>query len=1212
MNASLPTSQRMPAADWADGPLQRSALREAIAENTRISEREAIEKLCESMQADPEGHAATQALAGTLVEGLRAHRHGSAKANLIQDLLQTYTLSSREGVALMCLAESLLRIPDAAMRDAMIRDKVTQGHWSAHLGETPSVFVNAATWGLLITGQLLSPEQAAREQLGESLKRVLRAGAEPLIRHAMGLAMQIMGHQFVAGETIAKATQHAAKQEAKGYRYSYDMLGEAAMTATDAARYLKAYTDAITHIGLTATGSDVINRAGISIKLSALHPRYSRAQKARVMAELYPKLLELVLQAKTFNIGLNIDAEEADRLDLSLDLLERLCFEPALKGFDGIGFVLQAYQKRCPYVIDWLIDLAQRSEHRLMVRLVKGAYWDSEIKRAQVDGHADYPVYTQKSHTDVSYLVCAEKLLQAGDAIYPQFATHNAHTVAAIVHMANPAHYKAGQYEFQCLHGMGEALYDQIVTGQAGHTEPRPCRIYAPVGAHETLLAYLVRRLLENGANTSFINRVSDKSIPMTSLIEDPRVTTLAMRRVSPPVDMRHPQIPLPADIYGVGRRNATGVDLSDEKTLEAIGSAIQTCTENRIRAHTMTPNKPAAERVWRVVRNPADHQQTIGYVALANPCDIDHAFKIALSDGQAWSKTAADARACALDKAADLMLAQTEALMALLMHEAGKTAANAIAEVREAVDFLRYYAAQVRSDFSNDTHHPLGPVVCISPWNFPLAIFIGQISAALAAGNTVVAKPAEQTPLIAAKAVALLMEGGVPSSALHLLHGDGATIGAAMVSHTAVAGVVFTGSTEVARLLQKTLSTRLGTNGQPIPLIAETGGQNAMIVDSSALTEQAVADIVSSAFDSAGQRCSALRLLCLQTDVADTTLAMLRGAMAELSVGNPAVLSTDVGPVIDEEAKAAINHHIATLRAAGCKVTQSGVGEQAEAGTFVAPTLIEINAVSDLTHEIFGPVCHVIRYAHDQLSALIDQINALGFGLTMGLHTRSDATMALVRRKAAVGNLYINRNQVGAVVGVQPFGGEGESGTGPKAGGPLYLLRLLSDRRQATQGPSEALSINEAITLPGPTGEHNQYQCVARARVLCLADDFDDRMSQTHAIWAVGGKAVWPTTRRNEAQSLSPAQRDAIVWCDDWEASDAAFDFVLLHGNDTQTLHAQQVLAQRPGPIIGLWRGQTKDAHIPLERLVIERSVSNNTTASGGNVGLMRLETLG
>ena len=1225
-------------------------LRRAITAAYRLPEPEALAPLLDLARLPQSVSADVQALALRLAGGLRERKSAGGRAGIVQGLLQEFALSSQEGVALMCLAEALLRIPDAATRDALIRDKISHGDWEPHLGKSPSLFVNAATWGLLLTGKLVATH--SETGLTASLRRLTAKGGEPLIRKGVDMAMRMMGEQFVTGETIAQALAHAQPLEAQGFRYSYDMLGEAALTADDAAHYLRSYVDAIHAIGRAANGRGVYEGPGISIKLSALHPRYSRAQHARVMDELYPVVLQLAKLAHSYDIGLNIDAEEADRLELSLDLLERLCHAPQLEGWNGIGFVIQAYQKRCPLVIDYVIDLARRSGHRLMIRLVKGAYWDSEIKRAQVDGLADYPVYTRKAHTDVSYIACARKLLAAPDAVYPQFATHNAQTLATIYQLAGPEAYQPGQYEFQCLHGMGEPLYEQVV-GSAGLG--RPCRIYAPVGTHETLLAYLVRRLLENGANTSFVNRVADATLPLATLVGDPVGTVDADTASEGRPALHHPRIPLPPALYGSVRINSAGIDLSNEETLSALNTVLATSAMRTWQAGPLIDGavQPGAAGPM-ALRNPADLADTVGHVQDASLADVDTAIAAAQAALPAWAATPPAERAALLLRTADLLEAGMPDLLGLLMREAGKTCANGVAEVREAVDFLRYYAAQTAEHFGNATHRPLGPVVCISPWNFPLAIFMGQVAAALAAGNTVLAKPAEQTPLVAAVAVQALHRAGVPVGAVQLLPGAGDTVGARLVADERVMGVMFTGSTEVARLLQRGVAGRLDAQGRPIPLIAETGGQNAMIVDSSALVEQVVSDVVASAFDSAGQRCSALRVLCVQADAADRVLEMLRGAMAELKVGNPGRLATDVGPVIDSEALAGIQQHIDALRAQGRSVFQPQVAAEVLAqGTFVPPTLIELNSIAELRREVFGPVLHVVRYERAGLDTLLDQINATGYGLTQGLHTRIDETVEHVVRRAHAGNVYVNRNMVGAVVGVQPFGGEGLSGTGPKAGGPLYLLRLLSSHPAASalhaihstaaaepdttlqaslQAPLQALAAwartagdgalaqrcsalaavscaGFACTLPGPTGERNQYLLAARTRTLCLAGSDADRLTQLAAVLAVGGSAVWP---RQPAQalhaSLPGAVQARIALVDDWKDASVEIDAVLHHG-DAETLRGVcQSVTQRPGPIVGVTGMQPGDGEVPLTRLVIERAVSVNTAAAGGNASLMTM----
>ena len=1239
----------------------QSALRDAITAATRRPEAQALAPLLKQARLPPDQAQAAHDLAHRLADTLRQRKRAAGRAGIVQGLLQEFALSSQEGVALMCLAEALLRIPDKATRDALIRDKVGRGDWQAHLGQSPSLFVNAAAWGLLLTGKLVATHSEAG--LGSALKRLTAKGGEPLIRKGVDMAMRMMGEQFVTGETIAEALQHARGPEAEGFRYSYDMLGEAALTADDAARYLHSYEAAIHAIGRASSQRGVIDGPGISIKLSALHPRYSRAQRARVLAELYPRVLQLAQLARQYDIGLNIDAEEADRLELSLDLLEKLCHEPSLAGWHGIGFVIQAYQKRCPFVIDWLVDLARASGHRLMVRLVKGAYWDSEIKRAQMDGLEGYPVYTRKAYTDVSYIANARKLLAAPDAIYPQFATHNAQTVASIYHMAGNNYY-SGQYEFQCLHGMGEPLYEQVVgaitagklgrdTGKGGLG--RPCRIYAPVGTHETLLAYLVRRLLENGANTSFVNRIADETIALDELVKSPVQVVDEQAAKEGTAGLPHPRIPLPAALYGAHRSNSRGLDLSNENTLTELAATLQaTASHTWTAAPLLATDVPAG--TTQPVRNPADHNDVVGQVQEATTADVDQALAHAQAAAAPWAATPPAERAAALLRTADLLEERMQPLLGLLMREAGKSASNAVAEVREAVDFLRYYAAQVQSTFDNATHIPLGPVACISPWNFPLAIFMGQVAAALAAGNPVLAKPAEQTPLIAAEAVRLLWQAGVPRAAVQLLPGQGETVGARLIGDARVMGVMFTGSTEVARILQRTVAGRLDAAGRPIPLIAETGGQNAMIVDSSALVEQVVGDTVSSAFDSAGQRCSALRVLCVQEEAADRVVEMLQGAMGELRVGNPAELRVDVGPVIDAEAQAGITQHIEKFKAQGHRVFQhpSHLAMSSAQGTFVPPTLIELKHIGELQREVFGPVLHLVRYARSDLDRLLDQINATGYGLTQGVHTRIDETIARVVNRAHAGNVYVNRNMVGAVVGVQPFGGEGLSGTGPKAGGPLYLLRLLSqrpanalartlaeadrtsppdterrDRQLAPLGTLQQWAHHQgdlalaghcqrfaqetqsgtARTLPGPTGERNVYTLAPRARVLCLAPSADDLLVQTAAVLASGGTALWPSAQASLHAKL-PTQVQAQVTLQDNVLSNAAvaLDAVLHHGDAPALQTVCTALAQRPGPIVGVTALPPGAVDIPLERLLIERALSVNTAAAGGNASLMTI----
>ena len=1228
----------------------QSALRAAISAATRRPEAECVPPLAAAARMAPALSGAARTLAESLAAGVREQATSLKPEALVQRLMHEFALSSDEGVALMCVAEALLRIPDAATRDALLRDKLARGDWQSHLGRSESLFVNAAAWGLFLTGKLVATH--SEHGLGAALTRALVRHGEPLLRRVVEAAMRLMAEQFVIGETIAEALARASAREARGYLYSFDMLGEAAMTAADAARYLDAYERAIDAIGAAAKGRGIHRAPGISIKLSALHPRYSRAQRARVMDELYPRLFALTLRAQRHDIGMNIDAEESERLELSLDLLERLCREPGLAGWHGIGFVAQAYQKRCPFVIDYLVDLARQTQRRLMVRLVKGAYWDSEIQRAQVDGLAGYPVYTRKVHTDVCYLACARRMLAAPDALYPQFATHNAHTVAAIYHLAGPE-YDAGRYEFQCLHGMGEPLYDQVVGRAADGKLARACRVYAPVGNQRTLLPYLVRRLLENGANTSFVNRISDPSVPLREVVTDPVEAVDELARREGAVGLPHPLIPLPRDLFGGRRLNSAGIDLCSEISLSELAAGL---------TRSLLAPEPAsgdeAHAPTTAIRNPGDRADVAGYAREASARAIDDALAAAAAAAPDWQAVAPAERAAALEHAADAMEREMTSLIALAVREAGKNFPSAVAEVREAVDFLRYYAAQARDGFGSGTHRALGPVVCISPWNFPLAIFTGQVSAALAAGNTVLAKPAEQTPLIAARAVRMLHAAGVPRAALHLLPGRGETVGARLVADPRTQAVIFTGSTEVGRVLQRTLAGRVGARGAPVPLIAETGGQNAMIVDSSALAEQTVADALVSAFDSAGQRCSALRILCVQNDIADHLLEMLRGAMAELALGRPDDLAIDVGPVIDDGARAAIDSHIEAMRAKGHRVYQAPAHVRAAAlhgsGTFVPPTLIEIDRVAELAHEVFGPVLHVVRFDSAGLGALVGEINALGYGLTHGIQSRIDETIARVAGAARVGNVYVNRNTIGAVVGVQPFGGVGLSGTGPKAGGPLYLYRLLSayprtqfartlegmgarrcdsasaedeaafaalrDFCVAGASPDHRLpaalfeEIAErncaglSLALPGPTGESNTYLLSGRGTVLCLAGNALDLLTQLATVVVAGGRAVWQDGELTRALCGSLPERvlARIRVVPAWHAPGVDFDAVLHHGGGPNLLDVMAAVARRPGPIVLVHAYAAGERHLDAEHLLVEKSIALNTAAAGGNATLM------
>ncbi len=1199
------------------GDERRCAIRAAY----RVPEPVCVPPLVDEAQLDPSLSAEVQSLAHRLVSKMRAERGHTFG---IEALMKEFSLSTPEGMALMCLAELLLRIPDDETRDVLIRDKLSQGDWRAHVGASRSWFVNASAWGLLITGKLVAT--SSEHGMGASLSRALARGGEPVIRKAMDLAMRLLGRQFVTGKTIEEALEHAKPFEERGFLYSFDMLGEAALTEKDAANYMDSYEHAIHAIGSASDEPGIHESAGISVKLSALHPRYSYTQMDRVKTELYPRLRKLALLSIQQGIGFNIDAEEADRLEPSLDLFEALANDSALGRWQGLGFVVQAYQKRASFVIDYLIDLAERTKRRLMIRLVKGAYWDSEIKRAQVDGLSGYPVYTQKSYTDVCYLGCAKRLLARRDVVFPQFATHNAQTLAAIYHVAGPE-FRVGDYEFQCLHGMGETLYGHVV-GEKNLN--RPCRIYAPVGTHETLLAYLVRRLLENGANTSFVHQLVDERIPIEELIADP--VAEARRQGGAP----HAQIVLPGDLFAPERKNSKGLDLSDAGARTELERTVADSAGASYQAEPILATPATAGQPWKAICNPANHADIVGRAAAATAMDIEAAMASAAAASPRWANTSAGERAAILERGGDLLEQSMGQLSALLIREAGKSMPNAVSEVREAVDYCWYYAAQARNELSAP-HAPLGPTVCISPWNFPLAIFTGQIVAALAAGNPVLAKPAEQTPLIAAEAVRLLHQAGIPRDVLQLVPGRGSVVGAALVADPRTQAVVFTGSTEVARSIQGTLAERGN-----IPLVAETGGQNAMIVDSSALPEQVVGDVLASAFDSAGQRCSALRVLCLQDAIADPVLDMLKGAMAELKMGDPAHLETDVGPVIDATAQTALNAYVESKRSN--ILFQTPLTPTSTGGTFVAPTLLRIDSINELTHEVFGPILHVIRFKRDDLPSLIDAINGTGYGLTLGIHSRIDETIDFIVNRARVGNIYVNRNMIGAVVGVQPFGGEGLSGTGPKAGGPLYIHRLLRDgpppqlegvrddqklehlaalTKWIERGASGLLSKAEGaqlaetferyrkdsplpveMTLKGPVGEDNRLRFLPRGTVLGIANSIPEALHQFGAALATGNRFLLYDNEaaRRVLDGLPKPLRTRIASAAAWETS--SFDAVLV-SDEARLRQIAQSLARCRGPIIPVLHGNPEYS---LEMLVKERTVSINTAAAGGNASLMTL----
>lgn len=1020
-------------------PLDTSnPLRTAMTKAYHMDETACVEQLLQMATLPQDALDRITVTARNLVSEVRKRRldRGGLDAFLYE-----YDLSSTEGIALMCLAEALLRIPDATTMDNLLRDKIVSADWASHIGQSESFLVNAATWGLLLTGKVLAPTES-KNVVSNALKSFVERTGAPVIRNAVKQAMKVLGRQFVMGQTIEEAIKRAREGEERGYLYSYDMLGEAARTAEDAERYFKAYQHAIEVCGKEAKGKGVIASSGVSVKLSALYPRYEFAERVDAVAAIKPLLLALAVQAKAADIGLTVDAEEAERLDLSLDIIEAVFADPALAGWEGFGLAVQSYQKRAIALIDWLTDLARKHRKRLMVRLIKGAYWDSEIKQSQLKGLSGYPVFTRKASTDVSFLACAKKIIAAPDAFYPQFATHNAYTLAAVLEMIGTRR----DFEFQCLHGMGYSLYDQIVGPKHLNI---PCRVYAPVGGHEDLLAYLVRRLLENGANTSFVNRIIDDSTPIDDIIQDPVAKVRAFSQIP------HPQIPLPADIFGTKRKNSKGIDLTAYDEVTALDVAITAVCQQPWRAAPII-NGQSIAGVGRGVLDPSDKRRTVGEVVEASAEHVEQALQYAAKAAPTWSKQSVEVRAACLERAADLLEARMPEFMAMAVREAGKNIPDAMNEVREAVDFCRYYAARARTDLvvaglpgptgeQNSLElHGRGVIACISPWNFPLAIFMGQVTAALAAGNAVIAKPAEQTALIAAAAVKLLYEAGIPGDVLQLLPGRGEVVGAGLVKDLRVNGVVFTGSTETARAINQSLANRVGPI---VPLIAETGGQNAIIVDSSALLEQVIADVVSSAFGSAGQRCSAARILFAQEEVAPKLIAMLKGAMEELRLGDPVLLSTDIGPVIDMDAKAMLDAHVERMRNEGKLLYQVTLPASTANGTYFAPVAFQIDSLARLPREVFGPVLHVITYKADQLDKVIESINNTGYGLTLGIESRVDATIKKIQQDVRVGNTYVNRNIIGAVVGVQPFGGEGLSGTGPKAGGPHYLPRLCTER---------------------------------------------------------------------------------------------------------------------------------------------------------------------
>jgi len=1191
--------------------------RQAVRDYYLADEHTVISEMIAGAQLTQEERNAISARAAELVRNVRKN----AKSTIMEKFLAEYGLSTKEGVALMCLAEAMLRVPDSTTINDLIEDKITAGSWGAHVGKADSSLINTATIALLMTSNLLT--ESERQSVVETLRRLLKRLGEPVIRTVAGLAMKEMGRQFVLGRDIKEAQKAGEGYMAKGYTYSYDMLGEAARTDHDAQRYYNSYSDAIDSIAVHCSG-DVRKNPGISVKLSALLARYEYGNKDRVMKELVPRAKRLVHKAAAANMGFNIDAEEQDRLDLSMDVIEALLSDPDLAGWNGFGVVVQAYGKRASFVLDWLYGLAEKYDRRIMVRLVKGAYWDAEIKRAQVMGLDGFPVFTRKACSDVSFLSCSTKLMNMTDRIYPQFATHNAHSVSAILELARVR--GEANYEFQRLHGMGESLHSQVMK-ESGV----PCRIYAPVGPHRELLAYLVRRLLENGANSSFVNQIVDEDITPEMIARDPIDSVKEMGK-----DISSKAIVHPFDIFGENRRNSKGWDLTDPVTMEAIDKGRGAYKEHHWKGGPLIAGKVSGSEV-QVVRNPANPDDLVGHVTQADETDIDTAISAAEKGFKSWSAVPVEERAELLRKVADLYEANTYELFALTSREAGKSLFDAVAEIREAVDFAHFYANEgIRYKDSGEAR---GPVVCISPWNFPLAIFTGQILANLVAGNTVLAKPAEQTSLLAARAVELMYEAGIPKDAIQLLPGTGKTVGGGLTSDSRVAGVCFTGSTNTSKVIDKAMTENMAPDAV---MVAETGGLNAMIVDSTALPEQVVRDVLASSFQSAGQRCSALRMLYIQKDIADNLLEMLYGAMEELGIGDPWLLSTDVGPVIDDPSAKKITDHCKKFENKGLLLKKLSVPHT---GNFVSPAVLKVNGIEDMEEEIFGPVLHVATFDAKDIDKVVDDINAKGYGLTFGVHSRVDTRVDRITRRIKVGNTYVNRNQIGAIVGSQPFGGEGLSGTGPKAGGPQYVRRFMKGEtvqtttesggdkvdarklksligqldRMETQEPKARVesmklifdSVPEPLDahveeLPGPTGESNRLSNHARGTVLCQGPDKDTAIEQMTMALAQGNKVVVIALGINHTLDRAAKAGLPVVGVEGRVEPEAietvdGFHAVVSCAKPSLLKPYRQALMKREGALLPLITEHRLD-----QRYVVERHVCVDTTAAGGNASLI------
>ena len=1102
--------------------------------------------------------------ASELVDALRLDKN----PGIMEVFLAEYGLSNDEGISLMCLAEALLRVPDTTTIDSLIKDKLTNRGWVEHIGNSESTLVNASTWALLLTGKVL--KNTKEPNVYNNIHLLIKKFGEPFIRKAVRAAMKEMGNQFVLGQSIEKAVKRGTSSQKKGYTFSYDMLGEAALTNKDATIYTNAYAETISYLSKYCTSDDIRDNPGISIKLSALYPRYELVHKKAVLDILGNRLLDLALKAKKANMGLNIDAEEAARLDLSLDIIEKVFSNPLLSGWNGFGVVVQSYSKRTLFVIDWLYALSSKYDQKIMVRLVKGAYWDTEIKISQSEGMLDFPVFTSKAATDISYLACASKLFEMTDYIFPQFATHNAHTIYSILKIAK----KNKNYEFQRLHGMGESLFSQLM-----QNHKIKCRIYAPVGVHDDLLAYLVRRLLENGANSSFVNQILDKKIRSSDVVLDPiykwKSSFYELNKVIKP-----------KKIYDPSRINSSGYDLNNVTELDQINIKREKFKEIKWILSSQLKSEPSGSIVS--IANPFNSNDIVGEVKTATVSDVNKS----IENATLWT-IPNEEKTIILNKIADLYEKNFIEIFAILTREAGKTISDAISEIREAVDFIRYYSFE--SSKLTDSK-PLGKIVCISPWNFPLAIFTGQIIAALSVGNAVLAKPADYTPIIAIRAVELMYKAGVPRTSLQLLIGDGPILGDALVTNKFIDGICFTGSTNIAKLINKNSASE----GNPyVSLVAETGGINAMIVDSTALPEQAVKDILASSFQSAGQRCSALRMLYLQEDIAHKFLEMLYGAMDELIVNDPWLANTDIGPIISINATKDIEKYINLANDENRVLHQVKIPAQ---GSFVKPTVIKVESIKQLEREIFGPVLHVATFKSADIPGIVDDINNKGYGLTFGVHSRIDSRIHYICENLNVGNIYVNRNQIGAVVGTQPFGGEGLSGTGPKAGGPSYLYQFVkgnvnttyeyADKKTEIENAQKIIDecyqverkVLNCTSLPGPTGESNILTTYPKGIILCLGPTEKQAELQAKSVRDIGSTAC--IVLGLDLNNLSKLEN---------------FSAVMLFAKIDMVRVAKKALAEKNGSIIPLITNTET-----LKNMKIERHVCINTTAAGGNVELL------